>query len=102
MKSVATEVSTEPRAKLNRWAIVSIVCAVIAAASFIGVGISTVAVFAVGAGHISLQQIKKTRESGSALAYSALAAAYLIATYALVSTIIYGIAGFQQIATVVP
>jgi hypothetical protein len=42
-----------------------------------------IAVFAVGAGHVSLQQIMARHERGAILAYVALGVSYVIATLAL-------------------
>jgi len=51
---------------------------------------------AVGAGHVALQQIRVRRERGAILAYVALGICYVFATYALVSSVYYGIVYMHQ------
>ena len=72
---------------MNRLAVVSIICAAIALIGTLSVGVVVIAVFAVGAGHVSLQQIKARQERCAILAYVALAVSYLIATLALFQAI---------------
>ena len=57
---------------------------------------SVLAIPAVGAGHVALQQIRVRRERGAILAYVALGICYLFATYALVSSVYYGIVYMHQ------
>ena len=78
-----TQVKSEALTKVNRLAVVSIICAAIALAGTFRVGVVVIAVFAVGAGHVSLQQINARHERGAILAYIALGVSYLIATVAL-------------------
>jgi hypothetical protein len=100
--------SSEPsvaRAKVNTLSIVSIV---LVAASAMGIavrpwswgpifaGFTVLVIPAVGAGHVALQQIKVRRERGAILAYVALGICYLFATYALVSSVYYGIVSTPQ------
>jgi hypothetical protein len=89
MTDDATRVKSEALTKVNRLAIVSIICAAIALAGTRRVGVVVSAVFAVGAGHVSLQQINPRHERGSILAYVALGVSYLIATVALLQTLYF-------------
>ncbi len=45
-------------------------------------GFTVLAIPAVGAGHVALQQVRARRERGAILAYVALGICYLFATYA--------------------
>jgi hypothetical protein len=76
---------------INRLALVSIICAAVALVGTIFASVVVFAVFAVGAGHVSLQQIKARRERGAVLAHIALGVSYLIATIALVETIYFAV-----------
>jgi len=73
---------SQPR--VNTLSIVSVVTVAVAVAGFLFGGAAVLAVFAVGAGHVALQQIKTRGERGAILAYIGLGISYLIATYALV------------------
>jgi len=72
---------------LNKLAVTAIVLAVIAASGFWVFGVAVLAVFAVGAGHVALNQIQLRGERGKGLAVAALAVGYGIATLALISTL---------------
>ncbi|MFF2344935.1 DUF4190 domain-containing protein [Pseudarthrobacter sp. NPDC058119] len=72
---------------LNKLAIAAIVLAVIAAAGLWVLGVAVLAVFAVGAGHVALNQIQLTPQRGRGLAIAALVVGYGIATVALISTL---------------
>ena len=73
---------SQPR--VNTLSIVSVVTVAVAVAGFLFGGAAVLAVFAVGAGNVALQQIKTRGERGAILAYIGLGISYLIATYALV------------------
>ncbi len=88
-------VATES-AKINVLTLVATVLAGIASASFFGLGIAVPAVFAVGAGHVALNQIKQRGERGAVLAYLALVVGYGMAIYALVSSAYFWIALVSQ------
>lgn len=81
---------------LNKLSVAAIVLAFVAAAGISFFGIGTIAVFAVGAGHVSLNQIKLREERGRWLAVAALAVGYAIAVLALVTTLRYAVALLQQ------
>jgi hypothetical protein len=83
MTDDTAQAKSVPPTKVNRLAVVSIICAAIAVAGTLRVGVVVIAVFAVGAGHVSLQQINARHERGAMLAYIALGVSYLIATFAL-------------------
>lgn len=74
---------------LNKLAVVSAIAAVIALAGIVFLGFSTLAVFAVGAGHVSLAQIRRTGEKGRWLVVSSLVISYALATWALISSLMY-------------
>ncbi|MBP2412539.1 fatty acid desaturase [Arthrobacter stackebrandtii] len=74
---------------LNKMSVVSAAMTAVAIACLVFFGISAVFVFAVGPGHIALQQIKSRGERGRALALGALAVSYAFAAYALVTAIVY-------------
>ena len=78
-------------AKVNRLAAVSIVCAAVALVGTIWLGAYLMAIFAVGAGHVALQQIKARHERGEVLAYIALGVSYLIATLGLFESIYWAV-----------
>ena len=64
---------------LNKLAVTAIVLAVIAASGFWVFGVAVLAVFAVGAGHVALNQIHLGDERGKGLAIAAPAVGYGIA-----------------------
>jgi coenzyme F420-reducing hydrogenase beta subunit len=92
MTDDTTQVKSEALTKVNRLAVVSIICAAIALAGTFRVGVVVIAVFAVGAGHVSLQQINARHERGAILAYIALGVSYLIATVALFQALYFALA----------
>lgn len=87
---------TVSQPKVNTLSIVSIVLVAVAVAGSVFGGGAVLFVFAVGAGHVALQQIKVRGERCAILAYLALGISYLIATYALVSSVYLRIVYIQQ------
>jgi hypothetical protein len=75
--------------RYNRLAIASLALAGLAAIGTILAGVGVIAVFAVGAGHVSLNQIKVGGERGRGLAVTALVIGYAIAVVALISTLYF-------------
>ena len=75
--------------RLNRLAVLAVIFAVIAASGLWLFGVAVLAVFAVGAGHVALNQIPLRSERGRGLAIAALAIGYGIATLALINTLGY-------------
>ena len=75
---------SQPR--VNTLSVVSIVLAAVAVAGSVFGGTFVLAVFAVGAGHVALQQIKVRGERGAILAYIGIGISYLIASFALVDS----------------
>lgn len=73
--------------QLNKLAVAAIALAVIAIFGLWLWGIAGVAVFAVGAGHVSLHQISRRRENGRWLAIVALVVGYAIAALVLFSSL---------------
>jgi hypothetical protein len=82
-----SELQTHRGTRYNRLAILSLVFAVLATTSTVFMGVAAIAVFAVGAGHVSLNQIRLRKERGRGLAVTALAIGYAIAVFALISTL---------------
>jgi hypothetical protein len=77
---------SQPR--VNTLSILSIVLAAVAVAGSVFGGTFVLAVFAVGAGHVALQQIKVRGERGAILAHIGIGISYLIATFALVDSVL--------------
>lgn len=75
--------------RYNRLAIASLALAGLAAIGTILASVGVIAVFAVGAGHVSLNQIKVGGERGRGLAVTALVIGYAIAVVALISTLYF-------------
>lgn len=75
--------------RLNKLAVAAIVLAAIAAAGLWVFGVAVLAVFAVGAGHVSLNQIQSRGERGRGLATAALIIGYGIAALALFTSLSY-------------
>jgi len=82
----------------NKLALAAIIFAVIAASGFWVFGVAVLAVFAVGAGHVALNQIPLRGESGRGLAIAALVIGYGIATLALINTLAFIPSAVQQIS----
>lgn len=72
--------------RLNSLSAAAVVLAVVAVSGLWFLGVSSLAVFAVGAGHISLNQIKMQGGRGRGLAIAALTIGYGIASIALASS----------------
>jgi hypothetical protein len=85
--STPTDATRAATDGLNKLAVAAIVFAVIAAAGLWVFGVAVLAVFAVGAGHVALNQIQLRHERGRGLAIAALAVGYGIAALALISTL---------------
>jgi ABC-type spermidine/putrescine transport system permease subunit II len=92
MTAEPNQIKSQSLTKVNRLAVVSIICAAIALAGTFSFGVVVIAVFAVGAGHVSLQQINARHERGAILAYIALGVSYLIATVALFQALFLALA----------
>ncbi|GAA2145540.1 hypothetical protein GCM10009825_38310 [Arthrobacter humicola] len=85
-------------ARLNKLAVAAIIFAAIAASGFWVFGVAVLAVFAVGPGHVALNQISLRGERGRGLAFAALAVGYGIATLALINTLGFIASAVQQIS----
>lgn len=81
MSTLAARASTRT-GRLNRLAVTAIILAAVAAAGFI-LSMGVLAAFAVGAGHVALNQIGQSGERGRGLAIAALGIGYAIATWGL-------------------
>jgi hypothetical protein len=75
--------------RYNRLAIASLVMAGMALLGVVLTSVGVLAVFAVGAGHVSLAQIQRRGERGRGLAVAALAIGYAIAVLGLISTLYF-------------
>lgn len=73
--------------RLNKLAVAALVFAGIAGLGLWLFGVAVLAVFAVGAGHVSLNQIQSRGEKGRWLAIAALVIGYGIATLALITSL---------------
>ena len=82
--------------RLNKLAVAAIVFAAIAATGLWVFGVAVLAVFAVGAGHVSLNQIRLRGGRGRGLAIAALAIGYAIATLALFTSLSFIPGAIQQ------
>ena len=83
------ELHARQSTRYNRLAIASLALAALAAIGTVVAGMTVLAVFAVGAGHVSLNQIKTRHERGRGLALAALVIGYGVAALALVSTVYF-------------
>ncbi|KSU77579.1 hypothetical protein GA0061083_1458 [Pseudarthrobacter enclensis] len=73
--------------KVDALAVVSLVCAVVAVAGLIVMGMAVLAVFAVGAGHAALHQIEKRGGRGRLAAMTALGFGYAVGIFGLATSI---------------
>lgn len=70
---------------LNKLSVLAVACAVVALAALVFLGLSATAVFAVGCGHLALQQLSTGQQRGHLLARLALVVGYGIGIFALLS-----------------
>lgn len=84
--------------RFNVLAIVAVALAVIAFSGIWFFGVGIVATFAVGAGHVSLNQIKRKNERGRSMAIAALVLGYGLATWALLNVLTYIPVALQQMS----
>ncbi|MHA7175815.1 DUF4190 domain-containing protein [Arthrobacter sp. Sr24] len=82
--------------QLNKLSVAAVILAVVAICGLWLLGIGVLAVLAVGAGHVSLEQIRRTGERGRWLAIAALCVGYAIATWSFFTALFYVPALFQQ------
>ena len=73
--------------EVNRLAVVSLACAVLAVAGLFVLGAAVLAVFAVGAGHAALHQMERRGGRGRLAAMIALGFGYGIGVFGLVHSI---------------
>lgn len=81
---------------LNKFALTSIVLALIAVSGVWLFGMTVLAVFAVGAGHVSLGQITQSGERGRWLAMVSLIICYALASWAVFNMLMYYIPALIQ------
>jgi uncharacterized membrane protein (DUF485 family) len=77
----------EVHEQVNGFSVVAIALALFALVATVYFGLAIIAVFAVGAGHLALQQIKARKQRGVELAYTALGISYVLTLYIVVLTI---------------
>jgi hypothetical protein len=82
--------------RLNKLSVAAAFLAAIAASGVLLFGVGVLAVFAVGAGHVSLNQIRQSGERGRWLAIGALVVGYALATLALFTTLAFLPAAVRQ------
>ncbi|GAA1357169.1 hypothetical protein GCM10009596_07640 [Arthrobacter rhombi] len=88
---MVAHVSQEPSqvtTAVNKWAVASAVLAAVCLAALVFTGVSVFAVFAVGAGHIALGQLRERGGRGHGLARAALSIGYAIGAWAVVVTVV--------------
>ncbi|MET4540360.1 hypothetical protein ABIE37_002147 [Arthrobacter bambusae] len=85
--------------RINVLAIVAVALAVIAFSGIWFFGVGILATFAVGAGHVSLNQIKRKNERGRSMAIAALVLGYGLATWALLNVLTYIPVALQQMSS---
>ncbi|MGX1749478.1 hypothetical protein [Glutamicibacter protophormiae] len=81
----STENAVSPR--VNRLSIIALCLAIAEIAALIFLGGTGLAVFAVGAGHVALNQIKARKEQRAKAAILALALGYAVAIFGVFSTL---------------
>ncbi|MDQ0118462.1 hypothetical protein J2T22_001640 [Pseudarthrobacter defluvii] len=74
-------------AGLEPMAVVSVACAVLAAAGLYLMGMAVLAVFAVGAGHMALHRIERRGRSGQLAALAGLSIGYAVGVFGLAYTV---------------
>ncbi len=84
--------------RLNKLSVAALIFALIAACGLWVFGVAVLAVFAVGAGHVALNQIPLKGERGRGLAIAALAIGYGIATLALINILGFIPSAVEQIS----
>ncbi|WP_247042223.1 DUF4190 domain-containing protein [Arthrobacter rhizosphaerae] len=94
--SIQSTQNRTPVKRINRLAVGSLLLAAVAAGGMLLSSVGVIAVFAVGAGHVAINQINLRDERGKGLALAALVIGYAIATFALVSMIYFAVVLAQQ------
>lgn len=84
--------------RVNKLAILAILLGAFAFSGIWFFGLGILATFAVGAGHVSLNQIRRKNERGRTLAILALVVGYGLATWALLNVVTYIPVALQQMA----
>ena len=84
--------------RVNKLAILAILLGAFAFSGIWFFGLGILATFAVGAGHVSLNQIRRNNERGRTLAILALVVGYGLATWALLNVVTYIPVALQQMA----
>lgn len=93
--------STKAPSTTGRTNVLAIVAVALAGIAFAGIwffGLGILATFAVGAGHVSLNQIKRKNERGRSMAIAALVLGYGLATWALLNVLTYIPVALQQMS----
>lgn len=88
---MVADVSQEPSqltTAVNKWSVASLVLAAVCLVALVFTGVTLVAVFAVGAGHIALGQIRERGGRGRVLARVALSIGYAIGSLSVLVTLL--------------
>lgn len=88
---MVADVSQEPSqltTAVNQWSVASLVLAAVCLVALVFTGVTLVAVFAVGAGHIALGQIRERGGRGRVLARVALSIGYAIGSLSVLVTLL--------------
>ncbi|MDI2034739.1 DUF4190 domain-containing protein [Paenarthrobacter nitroguajacolicus] len=84
--------------RFNKLAVVAVILGAVAFSGLWFFGLGILATFAVGAGHVSLNQIRQKNERGRTVAMLALVLGYGLATWALLNVLTYIPVALQQMA----
>ncbi|POH72154.1 hypothetical protein [Arthrobacter glacialis] len=93
MQEIQNPTTVKP---VNKLAIAALTMTVVALVCLVLFGISIIVVFSVGLAHLAIQQIKVRGERGWWIAIASMSVGYIVATYALVSSVYYAIAFGSQ------
>ncbi|WP_416429818.1 DUF4190 domain-containing protein [Paenarthrobacter nicotinovorans] len=85
--------------QINVLTIAAVALAGLAFAGILFSGLRILATFAVGAGHVSLNQIKRRNERGRSMAIAALVLGYGLATWALLNVLTYIPVALEQMSS---
>lgn len=87
MSSQPYQQPSQPTA-VNGWSVTSLVLAILCLVALVFTGVAVLAVFAVGAGHVALGQLRQHGGRGWGLARAALAIGYAIGIWAIALAVV--------------
>ncbi|GAA3274668.1 DUF4190 domain-containing protein [Paenarthrobacter aurescens] len=100
--SVSSTKAPPTTGRINLLAMAAIALGALAFAGIWFFGLGILATFAVGAGHVSLNQIRRRNERGRTVAILALILGYGLATWALLNVLTYIPVALEQMANQPP